>query len=318
MATTTNITTTYAGESAGKYIAAALLQAKTLDQQLIDIRPNIKYKSVMKKGATSDIVKDATCDFDPSGTVTITERILEPKELQVNMDICKTPFQEDWDAISMGYSATDTLPKTFTDFILAQVLGQVAQATENSIWGGSAAVNGEFDGIETMIALDANLPAANEVSGTTVTSSNVLVEIAKIVDAMPAALYGRDDIMIYVSQNIHKAYVRALAGYGTSGLGASGVDNKGNLWYSNGQNLTFDGIPVVLAPGLSSSVAFLTYKENFAFGTGLMSDMQQVKLIDMADIDGSKNVRVVLRYTAGVQYGVVADIVTYGITNSAN
>ena len=38
----------------------------------------------------------------------------------------------------------------------------------------------------------------------------------------------------------------------------------------------------------------------------------------MADIDGSENVRVVMRFTAAVQYGIVSDIVTYGIVNAAN
>ena len=38
----------------------------------------------------------------------------------------------------------------------------------------------------------------------------------------------------------------------------------------------------------------------------------------MADLDGSQNVRFVMRYTAGAQYGVIEDIVTYGITNAAN
>ena len=38
----------------------------------------------------------------------------------------------------------------------------------------------------------------------------------------------------------------------------------------------------------------------------------------MADIDGSKNVRFIMRYTAGVQYSNVEDIVTYGITNAVN
>jgi hypothetical protein len=38
----------------------------------------------------------------------------------------------------------------------------------------------------------------------------------------------------------------------------------------------------------------------------------------MADLDGSQNVRVVMRFTAGVEYGIVDDIVTYGIANAAN
>jgi hypothetical protein len=61
-----------------------------------------------------------------------------------------------------------------------------------------------------------------------------------------------------------------------------------------------------------------TTKDNLHFGTGLMSDSNEVKILDMADLDGSQNVRVIMRFTAGVQYGVVEDIVTYGIVNAAN
>jgi hypothetical protein len=87
-ATTTSITTTYTGDFAGKYIAAALLSGKTLDQRAITIVPNVKYKQVMKRIATTNIIQDATCDFAATGSVTLTERILTPKELQVNIELC--------------------------------------------------------------------------------------------------------------------------------------------------------------------------------------------------------------------------------------
>jgi len=318
MSTTTSITTTYAGEFAGKYVAAALLSANTLEKGLITVKPNVKYKETLKRLSLDDITKNASCDFDPTSTITLTERILQPKELQVNLQLCKKDFRQDWEAVSMGYSAFDNLPKNFQDYLFGYVASKVAAKNETNIWSGADANNGEFDGFESLLAVDANLPSAQEVSGTTVDSSNVQAEIAKVVDALPSSLYGRDDLMIYVSQNVYKAYVRALAGYGTSGLGANGVNGQGNLWYSNGQNLTFDGIPVVLCNGMSANTMICTYKENLYFGTGLLADHNEVKLIDMADIDGSQNVRVVMRFTAGVQYSVVEDIVTYGITNSAN
>jgi hypothetical protein len=318
MSTTTSITTTYAGEFAGKYVAAALLSANTLEKQLITVKPNVKYKETLKRLSLDEITKNASCDFDPTSTITLTEKVLQPKELQVNLQLCKKDFRQDWEAVSMGYSAFDNLPKNFQDYLFGYVASKVAAKNETNIWSGNDSNNGEFDGFQRLLSLDAGLPTAQEVSGTTVDATNVLAEMAKVVDALPTSLYGRDDLMIYVSQKIYKAYVRALAGYGASGLGAAGIENKGNLWYSNGQNLTFDGIPVVLCNGMGANVMICTYKENLYFGTGLLSDHNEVKLIDMADIDGSQNVRVVMRFTAGVQYSVVEDIVTYGITNSVN
>jgi hypothetical protein len=317
MATTTSITSTYAGESAGQYISAALLSGSTIENGGITVKPNVKFKEVIKKVSTNDIVKDASCDFDATSTITLTERVLQPEFQQVNLQLCKKDFISDWEAIQMGYSAHHDLPPSFSDFLISHVAAKVAQRTENSIWAGDTSTSGQFDGFSTTLALDAALPAAQEVAGTTVTASNVITELGKIVDAIPSALYGAEDLNVYVSQNIARAYVRALGGFGSSGLGAAGTNAMGTQWWNNG-SLTFDGVKIFVANGLGDNTAIAAEKSNLFFGTGLLADHNEVKVLDMSDLDGSDNVRVVMRFTAGVQYGVVEDIVTYGITNAAN
>lgn len=316
MATTTSITTTYSGDFAGKYIAAALLSAPTLDKGGITIMPNVKYKQVIKRVGTDGIIKNASCDFDPTSTITLTERILQPESFQVNLQLCKTDFRSDWDAIQMGYSAFDVLPKSFADFLIAHAAEKVAAGMETSIWQGVNATAGEFAGIMTQLTTDAALPAAQEVAGTTVTAANVITELGKIVDACPAALYGKEDLTLYVSSNIYRAYVRALGGFAASGVGANGYDNKG----TNQQlgDVYFDGVRVFMANGLAANTALLSQKSNLYFATGLLSDMNEVKVLDMGDLDGSQNVRVIMRFTADAKYGFASDVVTYGITNSAN
>ena len=317
MATTTSITTTYAGEFAGKYIAAALLSAPTLEQGGLTIHPNVKYKQVIQKVATDGIVKDATCDFDATSTITLTEKVLNPEEFQVNLQLCKKTFHSTWQAAEMGYGAFDVLPKSFADFLIAYVAEKVASAMETTIWTGVNATAGQFAGIMTQVALDAELPAAQEVAGTTVTASNVVAQIGSIVDACPSRLYGQPDLKLYLSSNIVRAYIRALGGFGASGLGANGTNNQGTQWYTNG-SLSFDGIPIFLANGMADNTGLLAQTTNLHFATGLMSDLNQVKVIDLADVDGSENVRVVMRFTADAKYGFASDLVTYGITNSAN
>ena len=317
MATTTSITTTYSGEFKDQIIAAALLSAPTIEAGGITIKPNIKYKEVIKRLSTDDILKNATCDFDATSTVTLTERIITPEEFQVNLQLCKKDFHSDFLSSQQGFSAFDVLPKTFQDFLVAHVAAKVAAKNETNIWSGVTANAGEFDGFATLLAADAALPSAQEVAGTTVTAANVVAEMGKIVDAIPAALYGQEDLYIYVSQNMARAYVRALGGFGASGLGANGTNALGTQWYNNG-SLSFDGVKVFVANGLAANKAIATTKDNLYFGTSLLSDHTEVKVIDLADIDGSQNVRVIMRLSAGVQYGVVQDIVTYGITNAAN
>lgn len=317
MATTTSITTSYAGEFAGKYIAAALLSAPTLEQGGITIHPNVKYKQVIQKVGTNDIVKNATCDFDATSTVTLTERVLAPEEFQVNLQLCKKDFHSTWQAIEMGYSAFDVMPKSFVDFLIAHVSEKVAAAMETNIWVGANATAGQFDGIMVQLTTDAALPAAQEVAGTTVDATNVITELGKIVDAIPTRLYGQPDLKLYLSSNIVRAYVRALGGFGASGLGANGTNNLGTQWYSNG-SLSFDGLPIFLANGMADNTGLASQTTNLHFATGLMNDMNTVKVLDMADLDGSENVRVVMRFTADAKYGFAEDVVTYGIVNAAN
>lgn len=307
MATTTSITTTYAGEFAKKYISAALLSSNTIENGGIEVRPNVKYKEVIQKIATDAIVKNATCDFDPTSTVTITERIIQPEEFQVNLQLCKKDFHSTWQSIEMGMSAFDTLPKSFADYLIAHVAAKVAEKNETNIWRGVTANAGEFDGLVTLATADANVV---DVVGTTVTASNVIAELGKVVDAIPAALYGKEDLYIYVSQNVARAYVRALGGFGASGLGANGTNAMGTQWFNNG-SLTFDGVKIFVANGLANNYMMAAQKSNLYFGTGLLADHNEVKVIDMADIDGSQNVRVVMRFTAAVQYGIGSEIVLY-------
>ena len=311
MSTTQSISTTYAGEFAGKYIAAALLSAPTLEKGGITIMPNVKYKQVIKKVATDDIIKNGTCDFDPTSTVTLTERILQPETFQVNLQLCKTDFRADWDAVQMGYSAFDVLPKSFADFLIAHAAEKVAAGMETSIWQGVNSTAGQFAGIMTQLDADATLPAGQKIAGTTVDATNVIAQLGSIIDALPAALYGKEDLTLYVSSNIYRAYVRALGGFAANGVGANGYDNKGTNQTLN--DLYFDGVRIFLAPGLANNTALLSQTSNLFFATGLMNDMNEVRVLDMGDLDGSQNVRVVMRFTADAKYGFSSDVVTYGI-----
>ena len=303
-----SITSTYAGEFSGKYIAAALLSADTLDKGNVTIMPNVKFKSVIKKASTDDIVKDATCDFQTGqGTLTLTEKILQPEEFQVNLDICKKDLHSDWEAAQMGYSAFDNLPSNFSDFVLAHVAAKVADRTERNIWGGSTATSGQFDGFATLLAADGDLPAGQDIVGTAVTAANVVAELGDVVDAIPTAVYGSEDLAIYAASNVVRAYTRALGGFQSGGQGAAGYENKGNN-QSLG-SLFFDGIPVIPCRGAADDMIIAAEKSNLFFGTGILNDLNEVRVIDMAETDGSQNVRVVMRFTAGVQYAQVSDIV---------
>jgi hypothetical protein len=307
MPTVTSITTNYAGQFASKYISAALLSADTLDKGLVEILPNVNYKTTLQKVNTNDIVKDATCDFDATSTLTLTDRVLEVEPFQVNLQLCKKDYYDSWIGGQMGFSAYDSIPASFADFLIAHVAAKTAQKIEQNIWNGNAASAGEFSGFLSLMTADSDVI---DVTATTVTAANVVAELGKVVDAIPAALYGKEDLTIYVPQNVAKAYVRALGGFAAAGVGANGVDNKGTMWYGS-QDLFFDGIRVAMVNGLPSNKMVAAQSSNLYFGTGLLNERNEVRLLDMADLDGSDNIRVILRFFAGVQYGIGTDVVLY-------
>ena len=316
LATATNITTTYAGEFAGEYIAAALLSASTIDDGGLTVKANISFKEVIKKLATGALVTAAGCDFAPNSSVTLTERIIQPVELQVNLQLCKYDFVNDWESQSMGYGLGQTLPPKFADFMIAHVASEVAQNTEFNIWQGdtAAASNNSFDGFEKLIAaavVAGDIPAGQAIGGgVALTAANIIEKLSDAVEVIPAALYGKEDLFLYIGSKAAKLYVQALGGFAANGLGANGVNGMGTQWWNNG-SLTVNGVKIFVAQGLSDDKMYVARRSNLYFGTGLLNDTNSVKVLDMADLDASNNVRMVMRFTSTVQFGIASDIVSY-------
>ena len=317
LATTVTVNSTYAGEFAGEYIAAALLSASTIDDGGVTVKANIAFKEVIKKLATTAIVQSASCDFDPQSTITLTERIIQPTELQVNLQLCKYDFVNDWESQSMGFGLGQTLPPKFSDFLIAHVAAEVAQNIEFNIWQGDTVLVGapynSFDGFEKLIAaavVAGDVPAAQAITSVALTSANIIDKLSEVVDAIPGALYGKEDLFLYIGTKAAKLYVQALGGFGANGLGANGVANMGTQWWNNG-SLTVNGVKIFVSPGLSDNTMFAAQRSNLYFGTGLLNSTNEVKTLDMGDLDGSNNVRMVMRFTSGVQFGIATDIVSY-------
>ena len=305
MATTTSITSTYAGQFAGKYIAAALLSAPTLDKEYITIKPNIKYKEVLKKYSNNNAIYDASCDFTATSTVTLTEMILQPEEFQVNLQLCKKDFRSDWEAIEMGISVFDNLPPSFTEFMIGQVAAQVAAQTEQNIWTGSGASTGQFQSFDSLFrtagsgVISGSVAASGSITG----SSTVIAALQGVVDLIPTTVYGKEDLGIYVSTATMKAFQTAVGG------GSAYANGYNNQTVIGLKPMDFQGIPLLHCPGLPATSVVAAQKSNLFFGTALLDNRNEVKVLDMADLDGSQNVRIIMRYTAGVQYGFGGDIV---------
>jgi len=294
-----DITSNYSGEHAGQYIAAALKSATSLEY--LNVLENVKFKRNITKVAGASLVADATCDFNDSGTLTLTERVLNPKELQINVDLCKKDLLEDWQAAQMRAGAHNRdMSNDFTAFVMSYLSGTIADAVESSIWSGAEATGGQFEGFLTAttgyFATDGTVGTDSATAA--YDADNVIANLQSLVAAVPAQVYTKEDLYIYMNAKTYRFYISAI-----SALSAFPFNHMGQ--YSP----EFEGVKIAVCQGLPDNKMVAAQKSNLFFGTDLISDHSEIRMLDLSDITGSDVVRVVAKFTGGVQHGIGADIV---------
>ena len=295
-------TSNYAGKAAGFYVSAALNQATSLD--FLTMIENVKYKSNIQKMAGSSLVKDATCDFTDAGTLALTENVLTPKNLQINLDLCKKTLLDSWEALQMRAGAGAPPPASFDDYVISYMGEIIANGVEASVWSGAAATAGEFEGFLTgttgIFAVDGTVQTST-ASGA-YTAANIIANLQTLTADMAtdiSAVLRKDDLHIYMSPKTYALYVSAVS----------------TLGYANAYNMNgdyapvFEGYKIAVCNGMPDNQLVAAEKSNLFFGTDLLSDQTRISLMDMAALDGSDNMRLVARYSGGVQLGIGADIV---------
>jgi len=297
------VNSNYAGKAAGFYISAALKEATSLDH--LTVLQNIKYKENLQKVAGSNLVRNADCNFTDHGTLALTESILTPKNLQINMQTCKDTLLSSWEAETMRAGAMNNNSPKFEDYVISYFTQHIADAVESSVWSGAAATNGQFEGFLTAttgaFAVNGNVVQTNNAGGAGVayTALNIISNLQTIAAAIPSTVYGKEDLRIYMNWKTYRLYVSAIS--------ALGYVNMYSM--NNDYEATFEGIKLSVVYGMPDDKLVAAQVSNLFFGTDLISDTTQVKMLDMSPLDGSENLRFVAKYSGGVQVGIGAEVV---------
>ena len=296
----------FSGKAAGFYISAALQQANSLEY--LTMIENIKFKSNIQNMAGSGLVTAASCDFTTAGTLALTEKVLEPANLQVNLQLCKATLLDSWEALQMRAGAGAPPPASFDDYVISYMGEIIASSVEANIWAGTQNAAGEFIGF-TGAGAAGWLRAGNDATvlqgvltggaGVAPTAGTIIADMEVALDNMPVAIMGKEDVYVYVNQRNYQFYIQAVSEMG----------------YLNAYNMNGDyeprinGYKIAVCNGLQNAAIVVAQKSNLFFGTDLLSDQTRIQLLDMANLDGSDNMRLVARYSAGTQTGVGSDIV---------
>ena len=272
----------YAGKHASLYVNSALKTAASLDY--MTVRENVNYKEVVNKVAGANLVKDASCDFtENSATLTLTESVLQVEPFQINIDVCKRTM-----TASMLQDWSGENPDDFVAFAMTYLSDSIADSIENSIWQGSTGTSGQFDKLATGSMTSSSASAAY-------TAANIIANLQTLAADIPANVYGKEDLYIYMNKKTYRKYIAAI-----SALSAFPFNHMGQY------TPEFEGIKIAIAPGVADTHMWAGEKGNIFFGTstGIDMDFTSVKVLDMENLDGSSNVRMVAKWTAGCQVGV--------------
>ena len=296
MPTTTSLTTTYAGELAGEIVAKALLS--NVSAQYVTMKPNVPYKSVVRKIDDTVSFAAGTCDFTPTGTITLTERILTLEEFQVQRQICKKDFFIDWTTADVMSGRVNT---QIQDAIIGRLVGGIAAANETIMWSGVNATPGQYDGFETIIKA---APGTISAGSGALNDTNIIATIWDVINTAPAAVKGAaEKPAIYMGQAAWEAYMQAQIA-------------AGNGWYLTGGpevSKRFVGMyEIYVCPGMTANNIIFAQPSNLMLGTWQENQMNEVFILDMQNLDGSQNVRYGARFYLGAQIAVAEDITFWG------
>lgn len=298
MATTTTVTSNYAGKEAGAIVGQAFKEADTIAKGFVTVFPNVNYKLNLRKIELTGGKREYTCGFLPAGAVTLSEKVLEPKKFKDDFSVCKEDFRATWSEDSMGASAhNDNAPKDIMDAILVEKLGQTAEELDYDIWNGDGANADEFDGFLKLFLADSEVIDVDLANPTT--EANVEANLKLAMAGIPIALR-RKSLKVGISPDIAQAYNFLLISKGIlNGLGGNANTND-----------VLGSYTLEVINGLPTNTIVIAEPKNLIFGTGLLADHNEVVLKDEDEIGLLTGlVRGTMVYNAGVNYYNGAEIV---------
>jgi hypothetical protein len=294
--TTATVTSRYNGALAGEILGEALVKADTLNKGLVTVLPNILGTGALPKLSHSNSFAAYDCAFTPSGTQSYVDKSLVTKRFRLDSEHCKGDYRNMFQTELAGdYGNSQGIPATVQEAILAQILADFGKNLDDNIWNGDNSAT-EMSGFLPQFVADAQVI---DVTGAAITAANVVAELTKVYSAIPEAIMGEEDLVIVVSPNVARAYKLAQAA------------TTGGLFMVGDKEMDFLGIRLASIAALPADTMVAYRIKNLAFGTGLESDLNDVKLTDLSDYSNNDIVQATISFNAGVAFYWGAEIVYY-------
>ena len=292
--------TTYTGEDALNFYSKILLEGETL--KMFQLIPDVKSKVKIPRLDLTGILQTSDCTFTAGGAATLSQKDLEVCPIKINLEFCTRDFEVNFLASQLRAGSTEAqMPTVFQDYLLEQITKATNAELETLLWSGDTEASSPdiCDGLLKQFTADA---AVIDVGGAVLSAANIIAELGKVYDAIPATIANRGKVVIFVSPAAAKFYRQAIAALNN---GLVGTYNVGNF------ALSYIDIPVVISNGMPTNDMVAAEPQNLWYGCDLTSDQEDVLVIPQRNTSGAPTIRVVADFKFGVGYGVGEEVVFY-------
>jgi len=295
------ISTTYVGQLATPFVAPAILSADSIANGYVSVLENVRHEAVLKK-FDGGAIGPRTCEFTTiAGPLALSDVTLTTTQLQVNEQVCNYQLAQDWAAAQMR-GASAAMPNAYQGFISNYIAKIVQADVENNLWqgnfdplgGGGVPAHTDFDGILTKLAAS----AATHVTGTAgvwqgstpaTTATYILTHLATLTADMNDAIIGDPDTKLFMSRKSAQLYYQALAA--TYQL----------PFLNDGLVARYAGYDIITPAGFPDNCAVMSKVDNMYFGTNVLTDMIEARMLDLTGVTGDAVTRVAMLFDAGTQ-----------------
>lgn len=282
----------YRGTELTEFYTNAFYRKNAVDR--FTLLPNCKDKFGMNfLNFTGNVLGPSGCDFLPNVNTSLTEKTDNVTTYDINFEECVTTFEQSYLADELRAGSNNvSFPPSFEAWLMDKLPAKIGDELERKA----------FSEITAELVADLN---KIDVTINPINATNAIDEIGKIYNAIPGELFGNEDLVIMMNVNMWKYYLQ------------SAFDTSVPQLITDGITMTYLGVELVPAPvynlakggGLEDDVMVAGLMSNFVRATDLLSDDNELSMVDLRNTTGDKKIRVMGSLKFKATYAISEEIV---------
>lgn len=249
----------YVEEKRLPLIAKSFLRGKTID--LIQIETGVLQDTALNLVSASVKFGDgASCGWDPTDGVALSQRLLKPTFLKVNQVFCDKDLLKKWASYEVKLAAgREQLP--FEESFMNEIANAINESIEKLVWQGDSSNDNEPDGLLKIL----ETAGSGVVSVTWTAGTTAYNKIKAVYNKIPANIIDKEDTVIFVGEETYREFIQDLV---AANLYHFSPDYKAGEYMVPGTS-----VRVIAVNGLNGTGKIVAGRlSNFFYGVGAEDD----------------------------------------------